>query len=48
MGCQWERAIAEADGNDAKVSARYIQNRVSQLLEEIEGTYLIELTQYWL
>ena len=39
------RAIVEADGNEAKVSAKYIQNRVNQLLEEIEGTYLIELTQ---
>lgn len=39
------RAILEADGNEAKVSAKYIQNRVHQLLEEIEGTYLIELTQ---
>ena len=39
------RAIVEADGNEAKVSARYIQNRVNQLLEEIEGAYLIELTQ---
>ena len=39
------RAIVEADGNEAKVSARYIQNRVNQLLEEIEGAYLMELTQ---
>lgn len=39
------RAIVEADGNEAKVSARYIQNRVNQLLEDIEGAYLIELTQ---
>ncbi|WP_347986167.1 DnaJ domain-containing protein [Methylomonas sp. AM2-LC] len=39
------RAIVEADGNEAKVSTRYIQNRVQQLLEDIEGHYLIELTQ---
>ena len=39
------RAIVEADGDEAKVSARYIQNRVNQLLEDIEGAYLIELTQ---
>jgi hypothetical protein len=39
------RAIVEADGDEAKVSASYIQNRVNQLLEEIEGAYLIELTR---
>ena len=39
------RAILAAEGEEAKVSAAYIQNRVKQLLEEIEGAYLIELTQ---
>jgi curved DNA-binding protein CbpA len=39
------RAILEANGKAEKVSASYIQHRISQLLEEIEGAYLMELTQ---